>query len=390
MSEVDLLKEQIRQLTNENASLKSGIEQFKTTLNLSLKYTSKSNLIIQRLVCCLSFLKFLDDKSCIFGSFIRNFFEFTLNNSEIGLAHTNTGDVTKNNVRILLTSDNPKNRQNVTIRFNEIINKLNYILDQNRQSPNCSKPSFVNYQYVGISDMTDLIDFNGHIIPRKTLVMSNIFDTFNIEFIAWKPSLAYTLPLDLVAFNTRGFFVLTSLDTWFASELNLVSIFEQIINKQVTITQPLIRLQDVAFPQDKSPVTRNTKVNYLMKMFNIIKSSYLPFMECSYTFSGAVPKIIIEKIEDCPITGCSAPYPVFILKCGHSISLMGYKGLICKGDTEFSEAIKCPMCRKDLTIAFENIIKNTFSYDKRLDTLEINSTKLFNQMLLSEDAQKHI
>ena len=385
MSEVDLLKEQIRQLTTENISLKSGIEQFKNTLTLSLKYTSKSNLIIQRLVCCLSFLKFLDDKSCIFGSFIRNFFEFILNNSEIKLAHTNTGDVTKNNIKILLTSESPKNRQSVTIQFNEIINKLNYILSQNGQNP-----SFVNYQYIGINDMTDLVDFNGHIVPRKTLVMSNQFDTFNIEFIAWKPSLSYALPLDLVAFNTRGFFVLTSMDTWFASELNLLSIFEQIINKQVAIMQPLTRLQDVAFPPDKSSVPRTTKVNYLMKMFNIIKNSYLSFMECSYTFSGIVPKIIIEKIEDCPITGCSAPYPVFILNCGHTISLMGYKGLICKGDTEFSEAIKCPMCRKDLTISFDNVIKNIFSYDIRLDTLEINSTKSFNELLLSEDAQKHI
>jgi hypothetical protein len=69
---------------------------------------------------------------------------------------------------------------------------------------------------------------------------------------------------------------------------------------------------------------------------------------------------------------------------------MGYKGLICKGDTEFSEAIKCPMCRKDLTISFDNVIKNIFSYDIRLDTLEINSTKSFNELLLSEDAQKHI
>lgn len=382
MDETEQLKEQIKQLTSENNILKNNF-------NLSVKYSNKNNLLIQRLSACLAFLKFIDDKSCIIGSIIRNFFEFTLNNSEIGLG-SNIGDVSKNDVTILLTTDSPKNRQHITSKFFTIINKLNYYVDQNRNNQMVVKPYFSNYQYIGIKSMNDFVDFNNYTIPRQQLIFSNAFDSFIINFIAWKPSLSYTPSLDLLSLNHKGFSFLTSIDTFFTYNLNMISMLEQILHKQVYINHSLSKLQDVAFPPDNSAVIRSTKVNYLLKMFHIIKDYYLPFMECHYTFSGHVPNILIEKIDDCPITGCSAPYPIFLLRCGHTISMMGYKGLLSKGDSEFSEAIKCPMCRKDLLIKFEEVQKRIFLYDNRLEVLELTDNKQFNPMLISDDAQKYM
>ena len=383
MNETEQLKEQIKQLTSENNILKSNF-------NLSVKYSNKNNLLIQRLSACLAFLKFIDDKSCIIGSIIRNFFEFTLNNSEIGLG-SNIGDVSKNDVTILLTTDSPKNRQHITSKFFTIINKLNYYVDQNRNNQMVVKPYFSNYQYIGIKSMNDFVDFNNYTIPRQQLIFSNAFDNFIINFIAWKPSLSYTPSLELLSLNHKGFSFLTSIDTFFTYNLTIISMIEQIAHKQVYINHSLSKLQDNAFPNDKSAITRNNKVNYLLKMFYIIRDYYLPYMECNYTFSGNVPKIFIEKIEDCLITGCSAPYPVFILNCGHIISMMGYKGLITKGESEFSEAIKCPMCRKDLLIKFEEVKKREFLYDTRLEMIDLSlDNKQFNTLLISDDAQKHM
>ena len=191
MNETEQLKEQIKQLKSENNLLKNNLEYTKNTFNLSVKYTIKNNLLIQRLSACLAFLKFIDNKSCIMGSIIRNFFEFTLNNSEVGL-DTNTADVTKNNITILLTTDSPKNRQQVTSKFFMIINKLNYYVEQNRVNPMVAKPYFSTYQYVGIKSIIDFVDFNNYTIPRQQLIFSNAFDSFIINFIAWKPSLSYT------------------------------------------------------------------------------------------------------------------------------------------------------------------------------------------------------
>jgi hypothetical protein len=70
--------------------------------------------------------------------------------------------------------------------------------------------------------------------------------------------------------------------------------------------------------------------------------------------------------------------------------MMGYKGLLSKGDSEFSEAIKCPMCRKELLIKFEEVQKRIFLYDNRLEVLELTDNKQFNPMLISDDAQKYM
>lgn len=388
LSRISELEENVKSLQRENSSLRVSLDMYRMSINISNRHSHKHMIILQRFMACVSFLKFVDERSCVTGTFVRKIFEFIFNNNELCF-DGDVGNVQNTPIRILMTSDIPRDRQHHVIKFYDIINKLNYFIRDSSMSNNVF-PKIMNYDYVGMNDTSDLIDYNNYVIPRKQLICKNAYDSFIIEFLAWRPSLAFIPSIDLLSFNRHGFFIMTSMDT-FNSEskfVNMFSIFEQIINKQAVFVQSLFKLQEMAYPQ--IPVSRVSKVIYLMKLYNIVKEYYIPLIESNYSFCGHFPVIECEKIEDCPITGCSPPYLYFILECGHKISLMGYKGIVCKGDSEFSESIKCAMCRKDLIIKFSAATQSTFSVDERLiknDVFNFN-VKIFNHYFTSEEAQK--
>ena len=56
----------------------------------------------------------------------------------------------------------------------------------------------------------------------------------------------------------------------------------------------------------------------------------------------------IEDKEQCPITCIDPPYIKIYMSCGHCISLQCVNGLINDGESEDTEAIKCPLCRETL------------------------------------------
>jgi hypothetical protein len=390
MSSIKELEDKILSLTQENNLLKNNINFYKSSINITSKYSHKNNLLIQRLAASISFLKFINDKSCITGPFVRKFFEFTLNNNELCFDNL-TGNVMTTPVRILLTYDFPQNRHKIVSKFYSVLNKLHSLIKLYNIDNSNRRPFFSNYEYIGINDMNDLIDHNNFIIPCKQLVLKNDVDEFVIEFIAWKPSIIYNSSLDLISMSSTRFFLLKTSDSFNQTPIiNIYSIFEQIINKQAYFSCSLECFQDISFPKFSDSIPRFEKVKHLLKMYNIIKEYYLPLLESNYRFTGTVPRLFIEKLEDCPITGCSAPYPYFELECGHKISLMGYKGIICKGENEFSESINCPLCRKDLVIQFEKKEMSVFDYDKRLTEENIIHVNKFTTLLVSEDAQKYI
>lgn len=388
LQRISELEKNIKDLHTENLSLKANLDFYMNSINISSKHSHKYTILLQRFVACISFLKFVDERSCMTGTFVRKIFEFVFNNNELCLDNE-VGNVQNVPIRILMTSDVPRDRQTQTIRYYEIINKLNYFVRDGSLTSSIF-PKIMNYEYVGMNDTSDLIDYSNYVIPRKQLICKNSHDSFIIEFLAWRPSLAFIPSIDLISVNRYGFFIMTSTDTFnnVTKFVNTFSIFEQIINKQVVFNQSLFKIQEMAYPD--IPIARVSKVNYLMKMYNIVKEHYIPLIESNYSFCGHFPVIESEKKDDCPITGCSPPYLYFVLECGHKVSLMGYKGIVCKGDSEFSESIKCAMCRKDLIIKFNSATQSAFTVDSRLLNSDIFnfSTKIFSCYFMSEDAQK--
>lgn len=388
LERVSRLEESVRTLHAENLSLKTSLDFYRQSINIRDVHSRNRIIILQRFMACLSFLKFIDEKSCVTGTFVRKIFETIFSDNQL-CSDGDVGNVQSTPIKILMTSDIPRDRQNHTVRYYDIINRLNYFVRDGSKTDNIF-PKIMNYEYVGMNDTSDLIDYNNYVIPRKQLICKNAYDSFIIEFLAWRPSLSFIPPVDLLTFNRYGFFIMTSADSFSCAGkiVNMFSIFEQIINKQANFVQSLFRLQEMAYPQ--IPVSRASKVIYLIKLYNIVKEHYIPLLENNYSFCGHFPVIECEKNDDCPITGCSPPYPCFILECGHKVSLMGYKGIVCRGDSEFSESIKCAMCRKDLIIKFKTAEPTIFRVDERLlnsDTFNFNM-KVFSNWFVSEEAQK--
>ena len=105
--------------------------------------------------------------------------------------------------------------------------------------------------------------------------------------------------------------------------------------------------------------------------------------------------IYIENKEECPLTSCSPPYPTVILECNHSVSLMGYNGIIEKSICDDTESIRCPFCRADLKLKLvdkkqnNNLEVNTSSLSYPLGSI-IDTKKKFSTLLINKDAEKQI
>ena len=139
-------------------------------------------------------------------------------------------------------------------------------------------------------------------------------------------------------------------DENYGVNLDFFTFLNGVINKQVSFIKSLDKEQEFAFPEYS--LSREKKLKYINNIYNTISIPLLKILECGYSLIGRHPEIEIERKDDCPITGCKAPYPTVRLECNHTISLMAYKGIVGTYN-EFSEAIKCPICRSDLKIAFK-------------------------------------
>jgi len=61
----------------------------------------------------------------------------------------------------------------------------------------------------------------------------------------------------------------------------------------------------------------------------------------------------IEKENNCPVTGCRAPYVCIQMKCGHPLSVMALSGMANIQASEYSEFVGCPSCRAKLIPAMK-------------------------------------
>jgi hypothetical protein len=98
------------------------------------------------------------------------------------------------------------------------------------------------------------------------------------------------------------------------------------------------------------------KMKQLLAIIFFMNVRYKKFLEAGYTtiYSHEHNRILtigIEKEERCYITDTETPYIYVVLECGHKLSLCAYVGIVCARNDN-SEAIRCPLCRKNLKILF--------------------------------------
>lgn len=108
--------------------------------------------------------------------------------------------------------------------------------------------------------------------------------------------------------------------------------------------------------------------------------------------------IYIERNDLCPITLAKPPYLSMNLECNHSISIMALAGLANIRQSDYTEAINCPMCRSQLIpkminrhqdniiIPDPSIVSDIFiKGQSRRNSISINIQQYMQNEIISKD-----
>lgn len=366
-TEYDLLKQKIEQLTQKVNTQQSQIQSLKQTNKiLKQKYTesqkktikydrvkTRINTCVDRLLFCISFLQYLGAMSCVYGSLVRKWIECTLHFNKIDSTNT-IGDVSTSNINILLHYSHIVNKMSVSSQFYNLLHEMNTLrIYAEQKYRGIQTPTIYKYKFIGIQ-YTPFKTDEGETIPKANLYFSYGTDFLTVELLAWKPD-------NYVDFTINNFMLTQNGLQSILHHGSFFKYIEHIHFQQTDYIQRIDLLQYQAFPAGVS-LLRKDKLTYLTKVYELISHCYLKIYASDYKLIKFLC-IQIEQKDECVITGCKPPYPTVLLVCGHSISLMAYKGILFSTPDTDTQSIRCPMCRNDLKIQFkQQILERSLQY----------------------------
>jgi hypothetical protein len=366
---VEFLERKILILESENEILKSSY-------NIYYKLIQINSNLNQIIYFTIIFLKFLNNnkykKAIIIGNFVQRIFEFVLRFHHI---KNNINNIHPNHYIDTLTfiycNSDIVNKYKITLEFIKTIGKIEkkFLKGEVIQIHNFVLKNIFLVQNINNSSSKIQIPFSS--VPYYNLEFYNIFQPdFIIKVIiyCWKDNSNY-FTIDNFGLGYTGLVQLNNI------KIYLLKYLENMINSQTYFIQTPNTLQNYAFPSIS--ISLEQKQQYLNIMYNMFKNHTLNMIIDGYQICGIKPSIFFETENDCVITGCNKPYPCFILDCGHKLSFMAYKGIINNSDSEYTQSIKCPLCRKNLIIKFENI-SNIYDINFNIETEENNQYKIEN------------
>lgn len=179
---------------------------------------------------------------------------------------------------------------------------------------------------------------------------------------------------------------------------SLFKIIDHISKKEAMCEIDFKALHSVMTPYVITP--RTAKIPNMLQMAFFFVNR-LKIREAGYSTLTSVtclPEFSVETKDDCYITGCNAPYINIKLECKHSISTMAFIGMFTEGKDDYSGAVKCPQCRKNLLVKFDSEKKPScidVSWDpvikiKKTSSAEYKEeTKIVSESLFSEDSLEY-
>ena len=319
----------------------------------------------------IAFTRWMKSPSAyIEGPLVRNFFEAMLGSTEVDF----------DAVRLTAVyCDRPENKFMVNASWNDLVNSLTIIASLTKLSSDFPGATFAGYKFAGINVQQKELDES----PEAELVWFCGNRWVVVNFVAWRDKSFVDFDVNGICFSNEGFHMKNSGAVGFTDALEGIMAREASYVKRVDI------LQNNTFPTEKA-VNRTTKQKWLGQIYDLISNKWLKIKQAGYTIVGKQPDMFIEKEEDCPITGRKPNYPCVNLQCGHSLSIMGYKGIIA-ANNEHTESVKCPMCRADLLIKFCDVKKSRVGWNipDLPSTVAENSYKrgtIISRSLVSPDA----
>ena len=343
------------------------------------------------------------------GSWIRQFFEFPLAQSkdfeDIGFGNAFGHDLDIVMYTTLYSSD----KEYVGSYFKKAMKKFQDHVSFSILNPELCKPIIItNKSLIQVYDATiyaddikesdpigkkALIDIPHSIFKFKDNTDNSIIE---IDVIAYKPE--STEGWTNIDFNVNGLIMSDhGIQSCNDSHTGFLGILNSIINKEPIC---LINFEDIVKNATMPGLLRIEKVPYFMQIAWMLRNRF-KISNVGYKNIVSENKLIdysINTEEDCPITGCKAPYYELKLGCSHKISLMAYIGIMEESKFDSSQAIKCPLCRSDFSLeliekkptpinvfelkTFSEIFQSKFS-DCKLEEKE-------EKKLTSEDAESFV
>ena len=415
---IDVSFENYKELENKFLKLQSENVNLKIKASLYDSLKDRFFMFKEKALFVFSFLNFLGINSCVYGSFVRKLFDFSLRFDEI--KNNNTGSLENSDINIIYMNNITFDKQQTMSEYFKVMNSIlvNKLLFNNSQ-PSADSVSkllkFNNFILVDLNYDESILDKNNHVNPKTTLLFRKLITegsrNDNIEPIVLDIKVnIFCFKLNgspnhehfpdftnnMYSLNMNGIYKNYSVCNNSIQNYNFCEYLSLIANNEIKCIKNLALLQCYAFPEDGVPVSRHLKVKWLRQIYEVISSCYLKILDNGFKLVGEnVPILYIENKEECHLTSCSPPYPVIILECTHAISLMGYNGIIEKSISDDTEAIRCPFCRADLKIKLvnkkenQNLEINTSSLSYPLGTM-IDTKKKFSTLLINKDAEKQI
>lgn len=375
LSEHDSLKKQIEQLKQTNKILN---QKYKKANKKAIQYDraqTRINACVSRILFCISFLQYLGQTGCVYGSLIRKWMECTLQFNAFSSNHT-LGDVTNSDINILFNCSHAVNKVNTTSQFYKLLHHINISrICSEQPHSGIQPPSFANYKLIGIQYI-NFISTEKEPIPRAKCYFKKGNEILAVDMLAWRTP-------DIVDFTVNNY-ILTIHGLQSVFDQSFFQYIEHIHFNQTDYIHALDMLQQNAFPAHTN-LSRKDKLLYLTKCYDLISHCYLKLYPSQYKLIH-FRCVYIEEKEECSITGCKPPYPVVYLECEHSISLMAYKGILFQSSDADTQSIRCPLCRKDLKIKFSQDMQ-----EKKLSYVPLREEFIHNQyhLFLSGQHQRY-
>ena len=360
-------------------------------LKKQIKFKTQTQHYKDKMNVLLSFVKFLkticnNTNINIYGSFTRNLFEKIFMDSSI----TGYGDPINHDVDMIIYNNKHDFNSDI-INFSDFISLLRIVANNHTYDFN-----FAGFKIIDVLETT-LTHANVH--DESGLNKTFLIDVPHYVIILIKDS--FKIKIDMLAYKNDS-----SMNEW-QNEFNINSLslsnngitaknehsdsygmFEtmySIINKTAICNLPFNTLL-----MDFTWKTRTEKV----KIFNQIIwffTNRMKILSLGYTdiySDNQFFDYVVEKEEDCILSGNSAPYIKIKLSCDHYISIMGLAGLVNIRGSEWTEAIKCPYCRHDLMLQLidKTPEKIKIPEQPRKEIVELDSYEITDELFSSENA----
>lgn len=354
--------------------------------NQTLHFKDKFNVLMSFIKFAKSMCKYSNIN--IYGSFVRNIIEkIFISTSECGY-----GDPINHDIDLIFY----KNKYEYELDkkpFDDFISLLRIVANNSSYDF-----SFYDFKIVDVIEKTiNKIEATAGIqkefllnIPHFVIMLKKdnikikidliVYKNDDINFTTWQNE----FNINCLSINNNGIFT----NQFENDSYGFYDTIHSIINKSAISNLPF---NDMFY--NFTNKTRKDKIKLLNQLIWFI-TFRMKILNLGYTEVFSDIKFIdykIEKEEICELSGNDPPYIAIKLTCGHYISIMGLAGLTNIQTSEWSESIKCPMCRKDLDIAFNDRIPPKIKIPSQPEKeLEVLDNYEINEKIISDDNIEYI